>query len=242
MSLSLTFSRAALRELDRRAVEDYHLPILVLMENAGRAVAHAALRHLATAGAKRRVLILAGPGNNGGDGLVAARHLHNAGIAVTILLLTPREHYKDAAAAQLAIVEAMKLQIETLSPGHPELRDWLVEALPEDLIIDALFGTGLSRAPDGLAAEVIVAANKSGHPILAIDIPSGLDCDTGMPAGQPTVGGGGADTVIRALETVSFCGSKKGFPKARPFTGKVTIADIGAPVELLKQLAERKSA
>jgi NAD(P)H-hydrate epimerase len=238
MAFALTFSRAGLRELDRRAVEQYHLPILVLMENAGRAVAHAALRHLAAAGATRRVLILAGPGNNGGDGLVAARHLHNAGIAVTVLLLTPRELYKDAAATQLVIVEAMKLPLEILSPGHPELRDWLVEALPEDLIIDALFGTGLSRPPDGLAAEVITAANKSGHPVLAVDIPSGLDCDTGLPAGQPTASGGGADTVIHALETISFCGSKKGFPQARPFTGKITIADIGAPIELLKQLAE----
>lgn len=242
MSTTLTFSRASLHELDRRAVEEYHIPILVLMENAGRAVAHAALRHVATAAAKRRVLILAGPGNNGGDGLVAARYLHNAGIALTILLLTPREHYKDAAATQLAIVEAMKLHIETLSPGHAELRDWLVEALPEDLLIDALFGTGLSRPPDGLAAEVIAAVNKSGHPILAVDIPSGLDCDTGLPAGAPAGDAAGSvavKTVIRAAETVSFCGSKAGFPKARHFTGKVTIADIGAPVELLRSLAER---
>jgi NAD(P)H-hydrate epimerase len=230
---SFIFSRAALRELDRRAVEQYHLPILVLMENAGRAVAEAALRHIR---ANRPALILAGPGNNGGDGLVAARHLHNAGVAVNVLLLAAREHYKDAAAVQLAIVEAMKLPVETLTPGHAELRDWLVDAAPEDLIIDALFGTGLSRPVEGLAAEVIRAANASGHPLLAVDIPSGLDCDTGAPVGGGS-GGGGADTVIRAVETASFCGAKKGFAKARQFTGKVTIADIGAPMELLRELA-----
>jgi NAD(P)H-hydrate epimerase len=225
-----TFSRAALRELDRRAVADFHIPILVLMENAGRAVADAALRHIKP---HRPVLILAGPGNNGGDGLVAARHLHNAAVPVTILLLAPREHYKDAAATQLAIVEAMKLPLETLTPGHAELRDWLVEAASDDLLIDALFGTGLSRPLEDLPAEVIRAANASQHPILAVDIPSGLDCDTGQPVGGPNV----ADTVIRAVETVSFCGHKKGFVNARPYTGKITVADIGAPTELLQQLA-----
>jgi NAD(P)H-hydrate epimerase len=228
---SFIFTRAALRELDRRAVDEYHIPILVLMENAGRAVAEAALRHIK---GQRPVLILAGPGNNGGDGLVAARHLHNAGVVVSVLLLAAREQYKDAAATQLAIVEAMKLPVETLTPGHAELRDWIVDAAPDDLIIDALFGTGLSRHVEGLPAEVIRAANASGHPILAVDIPSGLDCDTGEPVG--TGGGGAADTVIRAVETVSFCGGKKGFAKARQFTGRVTIADIGAPIELLREL------
>jgi NAD(P)H-hydrate epimerase len=227
--LPFTFTRAGLRELDRRAVEEYHIPILVLMENAGRAVADAALRHIPS---KRRALLLAGPGNNGGDGLVAARHLHNAGVAVTVLLLATREQYKDAAATQLAVIEAMQMPVESLTPGHAELRDWMVDAAPEDLVIDALFGTGLSRPVEGLAAEVIRAANAAGHPILAVDIPSGLDGDTGTP-----VGGGEADTVIRAVETVSFCGGKKGFAKARQFTGKVTVADIGAPMELLRELA-----
>ena len=85
------------------------------------------------------------PGNNGGDGLVAARHLANRGIAVTILLLADRSKFRDAAATQLAIVEAMKLPIETLSPTLAEFRDWLVDADPDDLLIDALFGTGLTR-------------------------------------------------------------------------------------------------
>ncbi len=222
------FDRAALREIDRRAVAEFHIPILVLMENAGRAVANAALSRLKPGG---QALILAGPGNNGGDGLVAARHLHNAGISMLILLLAPREHYRDAAAAQLAIVDAMRLPVEIITPGHPELRDWIVESSPDDLMIDALFGTGLSRPLDGLAAEVIRAVNSAQRAILAVDIPSGLDCDTGQP-----VGGMNAPA-IRATETISFCGLKPGFASAKAYVGKVTVADIGVPCELLKELA-----
>ena len=221
------FSRDALRELDRRAVDEFHIPILVLMENAGRAVAEAALKHLHKS--HRHVLILAGPGNNGGDGLVAARHLHNAGVTVHILLLAPREHYRDAAATQLAIIDAMKLKPQTLSPDHAELRDWLVDSNPGDLIIDALFGTGLARPVEGLAADVIRAANSAKRPILAVDIPSGLDADTGQPLG----------IAIHATETVSFCGLKRGFATTHAHTGKITIADIGAPRELLNQLAQK---
>jgi NAD(P)H-hydrate epimerase len=235
----LIFSRAALHELDRRAVKEFHIPILVLMENAGRAVAEAALKMLHTydqnaPASTASVLILAGPGNNGGDGLVAARHLHNAGIPITLLVLASRDKFKDAAATQLAIIDAMKLHAETLSPGLSEFRDWLVDASPDALIIDALFGTGLSRPPEGLAAQLIRAANSSNHPILAIDIPSGLDCDTGQPAT-----GGSPEIVIHATQTISFCGTKLGFtnPASKPFSGKVTTADIGAPIELLRALA-----
>ncbi|HVT81979.1 MAG TPA: NAD(P)H-hydrate epimerase [Phycisphaerae bacterium] len=225
---SFSFTRDALRELDRRAVEEFHIPILVLMENAGRAAADSAARMLKKSGGSK-VLILAGPGNNGGDGLVAARHLHNAGVEVAVLLIAERGQFKDAAATQLAIVEAMKLPVETVSRGHAELRDWLVESSPNDLLIDAIFGTGLSRAVEGLAAEVIAAANAGQRQILAVDIPSGLDCDSGEPAG------GGA--VVRAAETISFCGTKPGFARARGYTGKVTVADIGAPHALLDALA-----
>jgi NAD(P)H-hydrate epimerase len=225
---ALVFSRAGLRELDRRAVEEFHIPILVLMENAGRAVAEAALKM--TRG-KGGVLVLCGPGNNGGDGLVAARHLHNAGMAVTVILLSPREAYKDATGAQLKIVDAMKLPVEVLSAGHEEFRDWHVEAGPEDIVIDALFGTGLSRAVEGVAADLIRAVNSSRRRVIAVDIPSGLDCDTGAQLG----------VAVRAVETVSFCGVKKGFSSSggKEFCGKVVVADIGAPRELMVGLAEK---
>jgi NAD(P)H-hydrate epimerase len=221
----LTFSRSGLREVDRRCVEEFHIPILVLMENAGRGVAEAAARAAKKAG----VLILVGPGNNGGDGLVAARHLHNSGHPVTVLLLSERAHYKDAAATQLAIVDAMKLPVEVLTAGHAEFRDWHVEAGPEDIVIDALFGTGLTRKVEGLAAELIAAVNASGRTVLAVDTPSGLDVDTGAVQG----------VAVKAAQTVSFCGTKKGFAAAKGFTGRVTVADIGAPRELLEHLAEK---
>jgi NAD(P)H-hydrate epimerase len=226
--LMLAFSRAGLRELDRRCLEEFHLPILVLMENAGRGVAEAAHKLDKLCG----VLVLTGPGNNGGDGLVAARHLHNWGHRVSVLLLAGRDHYKDAAATQLEIVDAMGLTVEVLTggaAGHAEFRDWHVEAGPEDIVIDALFGTGLTRKVEGLAAELIGAVNASGRRVVAVDTPSGLDVDTGMAQGM----------AIKAAETVSFCGTKKGFAAAKAFTGRVVVADIGAPRALLEELAEK---
>jgi len=219
------FNRSALREMDRRAVEDYGIPILSLMENAGRAVADIVHRHLKTNAA---VAIVCGSGNNGGDGLVAARHLHNAGVNVRILLLNDPSTFVGVPAVQLAIVEKMELPLETLTPGHPELRDWIVDGTPDDLIVDALFGTGLSRPVVGLACEVIHAINASRRSVISIDIPSGLDCDTGQPLGD----------AVRAAETVSMCGGKIGFrqPGAAAYTGKVTVGDIGAPIKLLREL------
>jgi NAD(P)H-hydrate epimerase len=226
----LIFGRAGLREVDRRAVEEFGLPILVLMENAGRGVAEVAKKMLKGAGANGAV-VLAGPGNNGGDGLVAARHLHNAGVEVTVLLLSERDAYKEAAGVQLGIVEAMKLPVEMVTEGHAEFRDWLVESGAEDIVIDAIFGTGLSRKVEGLAAEVIGAMNGAGRRIVAVDIPSGMDADTGEALGA----------CINATETVSFCGLKKAFLTAagRERAGRVTVADIGVPRELVQELAEQ---
>ena len=222
----LIFTRSALREIDRRAVDEYKIPIPVLMENAGRAVACHLLTHRPPKG---RILILTGPGNNGGDALVAARWLANANLPVTILLAAPRDKFTGPAAAQLATIDAMHLPVEEATLGHPELRDWIVEGDPADILIDGLFGTGLSRPIEGLPAEIILAANASGRRIVAVDIPSGLDADTGEVLG----------VAIRASETVSFCGGKTGFAKARPYTGEVHIADIGIPRSLLESLAQK---
>jgi NAD(P)H-hydrate epimerase len=228
-----TFTRAGLAELDRRAVEEAGIPILVLMENAGRAVSDAALKMLAHH-RERHVIVVCGAGNNGGDGLVAARHLHNAGVHVTVLLAAERAKFRDAAATHLAVAERMKLAggVAEISAGHAELRDALVDAPPEVLLIDALFGTGLSRKVEGLAAEVIRAMNASRKRILAVDVPSGMDADTGAPAG-----GGAPEEVVHAAETVSMCGLKAGFAAGKAFVGKVVVGDIGAPRELLEALA-----
>jgi len=194
-------------------VEEFGIPILVLMENAGRAVAE-------VVGRANRVLVLAGPGNNGGDGLVAARWLHNWGVRVAVLLLAERSQYKGAAGVQLGIVEKMRL---------PMVTEW--SGAEADVIVDAIFGTGLSRAVEGRAAEVIQTANNANRRIVAVDIPSGMDADTGEELG----------VAIRATETISFCGTKRGFLQAgaEAFTGHVTVADIGAPRELMTELADR---
>jgi NAD(P)H-hydrate epimerase len=224
----LWFDRAALREIDRRAVEEFHIPILTLMENAGRGVADVAQRHIRLG---KGALVVCGTGNNGGDGLVCARHLHNAGIRVQLLFVGERGALSAAAAAQMVVVEAMKLPMSVEMEGHAELRNWIVESDPQDIIIDAIFGTGLSRDVTGLAKEVIHAINVSKRTVVAVDIPSGLDCDSGKPLGE----------AVHAAETVSFCGMKIGFAGAEKNTGKISIADIGVPRELLAQLAVKPS-
>jgi len=221
MMEAFVFGRAGLREMDRRAEEEFGLPILVLMENAGRAVAEEVRRMVQShPGFTNRVLVLVGSGNNGGDGLVAARWLHNWGVNVSVLLMAEREKYKGAAGVQLGIVEKMKLPVERWEGN-----------LGSGVIVDAIFGTGLARPVEGLAAEVIRAANEAGRPIVAVDIPSGLDADTGEALG----------VAIRATETVSFCGLKRVFLQVRAegFIGRVLVAEIGVPRELLVALADR---
>jgi NAD(P)H-hydrate epimerase len=226
-SPALWFDRAGLREIDRRCAQEFHIPILTLMENAGRAVAEIAHKHIRLG---KSALVACGPGNNGGDGLVAARHLSNAGIPVQILLLLPRDQFHDAAAAQLAITDAMKIPTTIETADHAELRNWIVQSDPLDILIDALFGTGLSRPVDGLARDVIHAANVARRTVVSVDLPSGLDCDTGQPLGD----------AIRAAETVSFCGMKLGFKSASSYTGKISVADIGVPRVLLAELTIRQ--
>jgi NAD(P)H-hydrate epimerase len=213
----LRLTRSQVREIDRRAIEEYHVPGIVLMENAARAAADAAWEIL-----DRRVgsnvLIVCGSGNNGGDGLAIARHLHNRGAAVHVSLL--KHELKGDAAINYAIVKAMKL----LSVG-----DTINAIAQPDLIIDSIFGTGLDRAPTGAAAEAIESINRSNAKILAIDVPSGLDCDTGKSLG----------VCVRATRTITFVAEKVGFanPDAKQFLGEVIVGDIGCPRELIEEIA-----
>lgn len=223
--MDMIFSRSALAEIDRRAIADYHIPILVLMENAGRAVADMMSGYV---GPGENVLILIGPGNNGGDGLVVARHLHNAGIQVQILSIAPLSKFRDAPALHLQTIQAMGIPVGEIDASLSQLRDWLATTRFTDDIVDAMFGTGLSREVSGVARQVIETINASNRTVYAVDIPSGLDCDTGAPLG----------TAIRANLTISFCGHKRGFANARDYTGEVIIGDIGAPKELLNELQD----
>jgi NAD(P)H-hydrate epimerase len=185
-------------------------PSLTLMENAGRAVADDAAG-MARGGAS--IAVLCGPGNNGGDGFVAARHLRAAGFDVRLALLgTPADLKGDAAAMAREWGEG----VATLSPQAIE---------GADLVVDALFGAGLARPLSGTAAAVVEAVNASGVPVLAVDVPSGLDGTTGE-AGGP---------VVRAVRTITFFRRKPGHVllPGRALCGGVVVADIGIPAAVL---------
>ena len=211
----LRLTRAQVREIDRRSIEEYHVPGVVLMENAARAVVDVAAGVMSPGG---RVLIVCGGGNNGGDGFAVARHLHNRGHAVSLVSTVPADQYRGDALANLQIVRAMNLPLLVATPE-------LIAAPQFDLIIDAVFGTGLTAAPRDAGAAAIDAMNRSAAPKLAVDLPSGLDCDTGRPLGPS----------VRAAWTVTFVAEKVGFanPEAAPYLGRVTVGDIGCPREAI---------
>jgi len=214
-------TRDEIRAFDRYAIEALGLPGIVLMENAGRQIAEAA-RAMLAGRKKPRVVILAGPGNNGGDGFVVARHLAMAGIRAEVALLAPREKIVGDADTNLRVLEAMGFQIRVLAGKVEamlgELRPMLAEA---DLVVDGMLGTGTRGEIREPYASAIGAVNDARRPVLAIDIPSGLDPDTGKPLG-PT---------IRATKTVTLAAVKVGFrkPGAAEYTGEVVLADIGVP-------------
>ena len=209
---------AEMAEADRLAVAA-GVPFLTLMENAGRAVADEAT-DMVQRGA--RVVVLCGPGNNGGDGFVAARLLSARQREVTLALLGNRDALKGDAAAMAA---AWAGRIEPLSP----------EILKgADLIVDALFGSGLTRPLAGAAADIVAACNLSGVPILAVDVPSGLDGATGAPTGP----------VIEATRTITFFCRKLGhvLMPGRRLSGRVVVADIGIPGRVLDVIKPSVSA
>jgi NAD(P)H-hydrate epimerase len=214
-------TRAQVREIDRLSIGQYHIPGIVLMENAARATADVACEMLGNARG-RQILILCGGGNNGGDGLAVARHLHNRGANISIALTIDPAKYHGDALINWQIVSAMRL------PCHPALPETIAQS-SADLLIDAIFGTGLTAPPRDPFPALVEAVEKSARPVLAIDLPSGLDCDTGHPPGA----------CIRATRTITFVAEKIGFaaPSARPYLGAVTIGDIGCPAQLITQIA-----
>lgn len=190
------------------------IPSVCLMENAGAGAARIAVEMLARESAP--VLCVAGPGGNGGDALVAARHLAIAGVAVRILRSGAPTH--PDAAVNSRICAAMGISCRELGPTP----DDELAALPgETLVVDGLYGSGLTRAIEGREAAWIDAIARRGLRVLALDVPSGLDCDTGEPLG----------TCVRALVTATFVAPKLGFanPRSRAWTGEVRVVGIGAP-------------
>jgi ADP-dependent NAD(P)H-hydrate dehydratase / NAD(P)H-hydrate epimerase len=196
------------------------VPGTALMEAAGRAVADAAVAFLAGCGAAAAVVC--GPGNNGGDGFVAARLLRARGWRVRLGLLGDKAGLTGDAAEMAARWDG---PIEALSPAVLE---------GADLIVDALFGAGLSRPVEGSAAAVVAAINAAGRPVLAVDVPSGLDGNTGRAEGP----------VVRASLTVTFFRRKPGhlLLPGRTLCGEVRLADIGIPAGVLDEIAPRTFA
>jgi NAD(P)H-hydrate epimerase len=216
----IRLTRSQVREIDRQSIEEYKIPGIVLMENAARGAVTVAAEMLG-GNISGEILILCGGGNNGGDGLAVARHLHNRGANVKILLAVDPSKYSGDAKINWEIIQAMSLptaaaEIEAIEKCQPSL------------IIDAIFGTGLEKPPREPFGKIVEAVAKIKSSVLAIDLPSGMDADTGEPLGA----------CIRANRTVTFVAEKAGFanPAASHYTGNTTVADIGCPKELIAKL------
>ena len=224
----LVLTRQQVRDCDRVAMERFSISGLVLMENAGAAAACLILSRLETP-ARSGVCIVSGTGNNGGDGFVLARHLCNAGVSVDVVICGSRARIKGDALSNLVIIEKMGLPIVFVEQSEPEAIGRIVAGHAGSagvrLVVDAMLGTGAAgppRQPIGAAIKTLKDLDK---PIIALDIPSGLDCDTGLPM----------ETAIRAEETITFAALKKGFQVsgATEYTGSVTVASIGIAAERL---------
>lgn len=221
------YTRAELREIDRLAVERWGVPSIVLMENASRGLAGLVMREPALRASPGRVVVVAGPGNNGGDGLAAARHLANAGIDVGVWLIEPGREVRGDAAINLRVAQQMGLIVD-----GPEWCDGPQWCDGPAAVVDAMFGTGLERPMTGEAARaagVIAAWRAAGARVIAADVPSGLDADVGVREGWP---------VVRADVTASFVGFKPGLLTAAGAgaSGRVELVDIGAPRALVMSL------
>lgn len=208
------------RKLDRTAIQDYFIPGLLLMENAGRAVSDAIARDFPPC----RVLIFVGKGNNGGDGFVVARHLVNRGYPVQILLLTDPSQLKEDPLLNFRIVGKMGIPtaclLETVSQEAV-----LAFCQNSEVMVDAIFGIGICKPVRGIFETAIRAINLSGKKVYSIDVPSGLDADTGRVHG----------VAVRATKTVTLALPKTGlFEGEGPdHAGAIEVADIGLPNELL---------
>ncbi|MFQ6019191.1 MAG: NAD(P)H-hydrate epimerase [Dehalococcoidia bacterium] len=214
-----------MREVDRLMIEEYGIVLLQMMENAGRNLAQLAAS-LAGGAPGRHVLVLAGKGNNGGGGLVAARHASNMGSHVRVLLTAAADELTDTPAHQASILRSMGIELLQTKATSPELLPSLFAEA--DLIIDALIGYSLAGAPLGQAAALIELANASGKPIVSLDVPSGVDAGSGRVY-EPS---------IRAVATLTLALPKTGLagPDVRGRLGELYLADLSVPPALYHRL------
>lgn len=217
------------RRIDRLAVERYGLSGLVLMENAGRNATEIVDRAYGPAG---QAMIVCGTGNNGGDGCVIARHLHNCGWIVRVCVIGQESRMTADTLANWRIVRAMGLPASIVDDARSAGAE--LEPCSETFVlVDALLGTGFSGTVRSPLAEWIDAMNAAPkRATVAIDVPSGLNADTGVPS----------NATIRADLTITFVACKVGFtrPSAQPYVGRVEVADIGVPKELVAHVRANK--
>ena len=219
----LALSRARVREVDAVAMDEYFLPGIVLMENAGRNASEAIVR-LFDSISDQNVVVLVGPGNNGGDGLVIARYLELAGAKVRVVLASPPQRFRGDSLTNLEIIKRSGINQVCLA-GAVAVQ-WQNALLSATCVIDAILGTGATDAARGdskVAIESILGRMKiDPRPrVISIDVPSGFDCDRGVPCGP----------CVCANETLTFVASKQGFKTngAEIYTGRIQIVDIGVP-------------
>ncbi len=226
----VVMSRDEVRAVDRWAIDTLGIHGVVLMENAGRSCAELIKEKLGNI-TKPKVCIFCGTGNNGGDGYVTARHLLNGGFKVSVVIVGDRDKVKGDAKINLDILERIGQPIEQMSLDEGDIPDRVrTFAAGADMLVDGLFGTGLSGRLSDEYKQLIESINAQNRPVLAIDIPSGLDCDSGQPLGA----------AIKASWTVTFVAVKKGFtfPGAAQYTGEVFVASIGVePAERISDLS-----
>ena len=217
---TITLTREQSRELDRRATEEFGIASIVLMENAGRGCVDV----LERLGIEGPVVILCGKGNNAGDGFVIARHLEIRGYECRVMLLGEPDELRGDAAANFAILQKSNATIDIV-PDATGLQRYGPDS---DWLVDAMLGTGARGEPRPPFDAAIDWCNAQQCKKLAVDVPSGLDCNTGQPAAH----------TIRADHTCTFAALKAGFiePTAKQYTGIVHVCDIGTPPRLLQML------
>jgi hydroxyethylthiazole kinase-like uncharacterized protein yjeF len=214
-----------MQELDRKAIETYRVPGMILMENAGRGAAEVISNTFPDIH-KKKIAIIAGKGNNGGDGFVIARYLLNQGVSVKVFLLTDPKGLRGDAETNFNIFQRIKGEVLSV-PSSKDYTRVKKDLEKFDILVDGIFGTGLDAEVRGYYREVIDHLNTLRKPTVAIDIPSGLDADTGKPLG----------TAIRASLTITFGLPKVGhlIPPGIDYVGEVKVIDIGIPKRLVEE-------
>ncbi|HOK80476.1 MAG TPA: NAD(P)H-hydrate epimerase [bacterium] len=214
----IILSREEIYEREKIAYERYGIPPLILMENAGRQTALEVIRTLKKY-RKRNTIVLSGPGNNGGDGMAAARYLHCYDLPVSVFITLHPDKLKEPSFTNYQIL--VKMNLISFLQDIEILRKAIRKS---DLIVDAIFGVGLTRPVEGIYKEIINEINTSDKYVISADIPSGIDANTGVPY----------SIAVKADTTVTFGFGKSGLytEKGKIYAGKVKIVDIGYPPEL----------